>query len=541
MNRNPFRFVTAIGCLALLLALGGPAAPAAARAGPLSEEQVRAAVETWVRGVPVEALPDAEVARMEPYREQGEIAAYIAHLAGGGFCLAGADMTVLPVYFYSPRGTYDPANPNYGAILHEIAARKQAAQEALAAGETALTPALQAALEDRELYWQELIAGRTPARPAAPAGVTAEPGYLVLPLTALWDQGAPYFDQLPILTPGTSEHTLVGCNATASAQIMYYWKWPPAGTSSTCISYPYRYRTSWGSAALSTAVTIPSGFNGRLRYDATNHLLQMNGYWDGSIYGAAQNISANAAYQSALATLWSSMTQGTKSACAGFGAAAYDWSIVRDSNTEPPDAAGSEAAKISAHTAIGVNSDLGVWSTNSYFGNDVAGLTSYFRYDADALYTADPSNGGPGADITTLTTEITWGRPAGLGGSNPSRGGHAWVVDGYDKSGDPNRLFHMNLGWSGSENGWYTLDTAPFPDNHDMMSRIAPTVVRFAAAAGAAGDGSPATPYQNITQAVTAAPAGDTLMLRAGAEYNFSAPLVIDRALTIKGFGATIR
>ena len=540
MNRIPFRLLAAICCLGLLLAFWTPPAPVAAQAGPLSEAEVRAAVETWVRSVPVEARPDAVVEKMEPYREQGEIVAYIAHLAGGGFCLAGADMTVLPVYFYSPEAAYDPANPDYQAILHEIAAREQAAQQALTGGE-ALAQPLQDVLLDRAVYWQELIAGRTPARPAAPSGVLAEPNYLVLPLTARWDQGAPYFDQLPVLTPSTAEHTLVGCNATATVQIMYYWKWPPSGTGSKCINYDYRWRTTWDSVTLNTPVTISADYTGRLRYDATNHWLQMNGYWDGSIYGAAQGISGDAAYQSTLATLWSHMNQSTKVPCANFGAASYNWSIMRDTNAEPPDAAGNEAAQISAHTAIGVNSDLGVWSTNSYFGNDVAGLAAYFRYDPDALYTPPPSDGGPGADIYSMTAEITWGRLVGLGGSNAAGGGHAWVIDGYDKSGDPNRLFHMNLGWGGDSNGWYTFDTAPLPLNHDMMSRIAPTVVKFVAASGSTGDGSPASPYPNIGQAATAAPAGSTLMLRAGFEYNFSAPLTINRALTLKGYGATIR
>ncbi|MCX6033339.1 MAG: C10 family peptidase [Chloroflexi bacterium] len=541
MNKIPFRLLALIGCLALVLAFWSPPAPVAAQAGPLSEADVRAAVETWVRGVPVEARPDAVITTMEPYWEQGEIVAYIAHLAGGGFCLAGADVTVLPVYFYSPQATYDPANPAYQAILHEIAARKQAAQQALT-GPEAPAQLIQDALQDRAVYWQELIAGHTPARPAAAAGVQAEPSYLVLPLTARWDQGAPYFDQLPVLTPSTAEHTVVGCNATATAQVMYYWKWPPSGTSSKCINYDYRWRTSWDSVTLNASVTIPADYNGRLRYDAANHLLQMNGYWDGSIYGAAQTLSAGAAYQNALATLWSHMNQSTKQACADFGAATYNWSIMRDTNTEPPDAAGSEAAKFSAHTAIGVNSGLGVWYTGSFFGNDVAGLAAYFRYDPDALYTAPPSDGGPGADISSITAEITWGRVAGLGGSNAKDEGHAWVIDGYDKSGDPNRLFHMNFGWAGGSDGWYTFDSAPFPLNHDMMTRIAPTVVRFAAAAAAtSGDGSPATPYQNITQAAASVPTNDTLMLRAGSEYNFSGTLVINRAVTLEGYGATIR
>ena len=539
MNRIPLRLLI---LLCFLMLLASNAAPAGAQGIALSAADVRAAVETWVRKVPVEGRPDAVVADLEPYQEDGETVAYIAHLAGGGFCLAGADTSVLPVYFYSPQGSYDPANPEYHAILREIAARRQMAREALA-GTAPLSPALQSALQDRAAYWQELIAGRAPARPAPDATTMAQPSYLLLPLTARWHQGAPYFDQLPVLTSGSSEHVLVGCNATATAQIMYYWKWPPSGVGSHCINYAYRWRSGWDSVSLTTSVSIPSDYAGRLRYDADTHTLQMNGYWDGSIYTAAQNLyPSRPDYQAALATLWSHMTQASKTSCADFGNTTYNWGIMRDTNSEPPDAAGNEAAQISAHAAIGVDSSLGLWSTNSYFGNDVHGLKTYFRYDPDALYTAPPSAGGAGADINSLTTEITWGRLAGLGGSNAAGAGHAWVIDGYDKSGDPNRLFHMNLGWGGDSNGWYTLDTAPLPLDHDMMTRIAPTTVKFVTApAGSSGDGSPNSPYTGIERAVTVAPDGSTLMLQAGSEYNFAGALVINRPLTLNGFGATIR
>ena len=379
----------------------------------------------------------------------------------------------------------------------------------------------------------------------------AEPSYLKLPLTSQWYQDAPYFNQLPVLTPGTAEHTLVGCNATATAQIMYYWKWPPSGTGSWCIDYNYwQSKTAWASEALANAVTIPPAYNGRLRYNSTSHELQINGYWDESIYLAAQGISKeDDKYLAALARLWNNrMSPTTIPVCANFGATTYKWSIMRDTNTEPPDTAGDEAAKVSAHTAIAVHSNLGVWNTGSSFGHDVIGLTSYFRYDFDALYTKAPSDHGPGADITSLTTEITWGRVAGLGGTSADgKAGHAWVIDGYDNTG-AELLLHMNMGRQdlNSQGGWYTFDSGPdsgpYPTNHDMMTMVAPLTVKFAEAAAArSGDGSPKTPYQNITQAVTAIPANDTLMLRAGSEYNFSGTLVINRAMTLMGYGAVIR
>ena len=71
MNRILLRLLTAVACLGLVLTFWTPAAPVAAQTGSLSEADVRSAVETWVRSVPVEALPAATVATMEPYIVEG--------------------------------------------------------------------------------------------------------------------------------------------------------------------------------------------------------------------------------------------------------------------------------------------------------------------------------------------------------------------------------------------------------------------------------------------------------------------------------------
>jgi hypothetical protein len=479
---------------------------------------------------------------MVPYRAGGEVVAYIALLAGGGFCLAGADTAVLPVYFYSPRGTYDPASPDYQAILDEIATRTRAGHRAQT-GSDAASVRLRSALAGRPGYWQELIAGHAPAKAAEPAAVLgggAPPTSLVLPMTSEWDQVAPYWDDLPELPPGSGAHVDVGCNATATVQIMYYWKWPNQGTGSNCITYDYWYRTSWAYTALSTAVTIPSNFDGLLSYDSATGRLGMNGYWDLVMYQAAQGISSNAAYQTALTALWAGMKTVSESVCADFGSTTYDWSIMRDTNSEPPDdAPDQQAAQVSGDVAIGNDSDLGLWGTSSDFSYDASALINYFHYPY-ALDTTCP----PCADANSLTQEISWGRLAGLGGSNSAGAGHAWVIDGYDESASP-ELFHMNFGWAGESDGWYTLDLPtppPYPLKHDMMTQVAPSDVEFASSTATSGNGSPAQPYPGIEAAVTSAPAGSTIMLQAGFEYNFkTAPLVINRQLTLDGFGATIR
>jgi hypothetical protein len=78
--------------LGLVLAFGLIVAPTAVQAGRIGEQEVRGAVETWVRYVTADARPDAVIERMEPYQMDGEIVAYIAHLKGVVFACA-APMT----------------------------------------------------------------------------------------------------------------------------------------------------------------------------------------------------------------------------------------------------------------------------------------------------------------------------------------------------------------------------------------------------------------------------------------------------------------
>ena len=46
---------------------------------------------------------------------------------------------------------------------------------------------------------------------------------------------------------------------------------------------------------------------------------------------------------------------------------------------------------------------------------------------------------------------------------------------------------------------------------------------------------------ERIERIGVAARAGSTVMLQAGSEYNFTGSLVVNRALTLKGYGAMIR
>ena len=520
------------------LALLAVLAASVAAARPLTETEVRDAVRTWVRGITAEARPDAAIERLIPRETDGRVTSYAVLLDGGGFCLAGADDLVLPVYLYSPRGTYRPDDPNLRIIEEEIAARTGAYARYRSRG-TYPTAAAAAELDRRSRYWRDLSAGVAvaPAK-AAGTGAAAAPTFLDLPLTTQWNQGEPHNAACPVLPiPGAPRHVVVGCVATAMAQVMGYWQWPPSGVGSGTNDYRYRFRTDWDEEPLATAPTVPAWFADRLTWTADGGgRLLMSGYWDSSVYWGARDFDTTPAYQAALDALWARMPQATTTASANFGAATYDWSAMPDSAAVPPGPGELEIAEVGLHAGIAVGMSWGIWSSGAYTSDARDRLVDTFRYDPDAVYQT--------ADQDLMVAEIQWLRPIAFSGHNAD-GGHAWVIFGYDTSTAPNYQFHMNMGWSDTDlNDWYTLDSVP-SGLADLYPRhitgLAPDEgIRFVGG-GTSGDGSPADPYRDIDEALLSVPAGTRLVLRAGSTNTFAGgPLVIDQPVVLTGMGATI-
>lgn len=499
------------------------------QARELKEQEVRKAVETWVRYVTADAKPNAIIELMEAYPTDGEIVAYIAHLFGGGFCICGANDLLLPVYFYCPEGTYKMENPVTQAILTEIKMRQKDLNEIVKSRNVQLAE-IQQQLTERVSLWKQLIMGSVPIKPKQVEGLLAEPDSMSVQLTCKWGQGSPYNDLCPELTPNVDEHTLVGCTSTAISQLMYYWKWPNTGVGSYSSTYNYRWRGNWDQEALTTDPNINISWSNRLRWSNTSGgQLQMNGYWDQSVYDAAIRISSNAAYLTALSTLYNRLTQGSTTISVNYGATTYQWNVMQDRHSDPVDAGDAAVATICYHVGVALDMEYGLYASSAGLWEPVEEgrkpLENNFRYDGDAIYAH--------TDIENLVTkEIQWLRPVGFSGGPPN---HTWVVYGYNKGTDPNRQFRMNMGWNGGSDGWYTLDNAPINQNHGYLIYVAPKgVVRFVGNT-VTGDGSPLEPYKNIEEAVTNVSNGTTLIFKAGSDNRFTAPLTINKALTLKG------
>jgi len=488
-----------------------------------------AAAETWVRHVTADAREEAEAARIDPHLVDGKTVAYIVHL-DDGYCICGADDRLLPVYLYNASGAYDPANPNYQCILDEIATRYAKIKDAAERGDPVLDQ-YRDMLNERAMQWRELSARRVPPPPEQPDG-RADPSLMTLPLTCYWKQGSPFNDYCPELTPGADEHTVVGCVATAMAQTMYYWQWPPSGVGSGSGTYHYRYEEPpwWLVEPLANDPGLPGHWNGRLEWHSTNGgELQMTGYWDDTIYEGAQDHSENSAYRTALNDLWSRMNTGSTGYSANPGTATYNWGSMRDVASDPPSTGDLEAAEISYHAGVMVGMDYGLWGSSAFTSNTPWIYKTWFSYDDDVYYV--------GRSESAMIEEIRWFRPVQLRGSN-NPGGHSWNVAGYNTNVSPTQ-FLMNMGWGGGTTDWYTCDDV-FPNGQGHAIRIAPeSVVRFVGGGGLFADGSPDDPYINIDYAVSGAPDETTLVFKAGSTHTLSGG-VIDKPLTLKGYDVTI-
>ena len=263
----------------------------------------------------------------------------------------------------------------------------------------------------------------------------------------------------------------------------------------------------------------------------------MTGYWDHSLYLAARKINDNdSAYLTALQAMWDRLPTASTQHSANFGATTYNWGIMPDTAMDPPDIGDLEVAKLSFHGGIAVQMNWGIKVSTSGNHAAVSALENYFRYNLDAI------DGGLGTG--TMIEEIQWLRPLILGGCrDASVGGgcHSWIVYGYNLGIAPDHQFLINMGWGGSNDGWYTLDSMPFNLTQSHSTQIAPLNVKFVGALNP-GDGSPDDAYENIEEALLEASDGDTLIFKAGSINTFSAAsLIINRPVSLKGYNVMIQ
>ena len=137
--------------------------------------------------------------------------------------------------------------------------------------------------------------------------------------------------------------------------------------------------------------------------------------------------------------------------CADFGNTTYDWNGMTDSPTGDC----YPIALISYHAGVSVNmmyNDDGACSSGSYQSSVPNALKNYFKY-ASSCISANKMAYSTSAWNTLLQGDLSSGKPIQYGGQGPG-GGHSWVCDGFQGAD----YYHMNWGWSGSDNGYFYLN-----------------------------------------------------------------------------------
>lgn len=184
---------------------------------------------------------------------------------------------------------------------------------------------------------------------------------------------------------------------------------------------------------------------------------------------------------------------------ANFGDAMYDWNNMPAALNDLTD--NYEVARLLLHCGISVNMNYS-WDgsgANTYKAG--TSLIEYFKYaDYAVQMEKDYFTNELWSEI--LRVELHSGRPLlyrGYGG-----GGHAFVCDGYQGA-----LFHFNLGWGGSANGFYSLsNVAGFAADQAAIFGVEPkytgpqycdSYTLLTAQSGVISDGSNDNRYANNT------------------------------------------
>lgn len=109
-------------------------------------------------------------------------------------------------------------------------------------------------------------------------------------------------------------------------------------------------------------------------------------------------------------------------------------------------------ALLEYHAGVSVDMMYGPNASGAYSQDVGPAMQEYFRYSPDLDY-RDKPNGSNTQWENQLRSNLDGGMPLYYASSGEA-GGHAYVLDGYDD----NNMFHLNWGWAGFDNGWYTID-----------------------------------------------------------------------------------
>jgi hypothetical protein len=140
---------------------------------------------------------------------------------------------------------------------------------------------------------------------------------------------------------------------------------------------------------------------------------------------------------------------------ANYGATTYNWTSMPLHVSSP----NADVALLMYHCGVSVEMDYdpngsGAWviSVDKAVCSQ-ASYVNYFGYDPKTIRGLMRASYRDDVWMELLKNDLDLGRPIQYVGWDMPQGGHTWVCDGYDL----NDNLHMNWGWGGSGNGYFTI------------------------------------------------------------------------------------
>ena len=361
--------------------------------------------------------------------------AYVFELEPTGYIVVTPDTRLEPIVAYSFACPFPWEESTENVLLdmlrQDMANRLRAVEDGRIEFDMAST---------NERSWDEY---REETRPPDPAAY--ETGVYGPWTLSPWSQGAPYNADCP-LDPVTSSRCVVGCVATALAQILNYWQTPTSVTFQTSDNY--------------TSTVDPDGVPGNAD-DRVIPITATTANFSGLTYNGCSPSDAAKADLSFAAGVsvrmnYSSIGSGATTAkvAPALAGSGYPWAGA------PPQRWGYHSADVRAY-----NSTYSYWGSPYYVSQ-----TTFFN---------------------DLKANMMQARPAQMAIQKSSTGGgHSIVVDGYHPTAND---YHLNYGWGTSSYGWYSLPSG-LPSGYDIIKyavyNIVPTTSTYTLSTSTGGTGS---------------------------------------------------
>ena len=158
--------------------------------------------------------------------------------------------------------------------------------------------------------------------------------------------------------------------------------------------------------------------------------------------------------------------------CADFGNTTYDWdnmpNVLNNNSTDEEKLA---TGTLCFHCGVTIDMGYGPDGSGGASGPIPGVMHDYFNY-SEANVQRSRNDYETETWKTMVREQFDMGWPMYYGGCQDG-GCHAFVCDGYDDYD----MFHFNLGWGGSSDGWYLIDDAPYTHPADAMFNFVPAPV----------------------------------------------------------------